>query len=66
VIRVAITRYPIGGRELTNWFNMPAVPRVGETFFLPELFNEPAREVTHVAWAEDEDTGVWHAEVSVR
>lgn len=68
---VAFTYYEDpGAREQTQWFTMPAVPRVGETVRLPLVGGDPDDSkhftVKHVAWTNDHpDHPGWHAEISV-
>lgn len=69
MIEVAFTYYPRGG-EHTQWFMLPAVPRIGETVHLPiETHGEPDRKafrVSHVSWSNDHPDHLdWHAEVSL-
>jgi hypothetical protein len=67
-MRVAITHYPTGRAEVTQWFDMPRVPRIGDTVH----FDDRAWRVRHVSWAPDNDEPVtpgdtaWHAELSVQ
>jgi hypothetical protein len=69
MIEVAFTYYTRGG-EHTQWFKLPAVPRIGETVHLAiETHGEPdskAFRVGHVSWTDDhpEHPG-WHAEVTL-
>lgn len=67
---VAFTYYPKGG-EVTHWYWLPSVPRIGERVHLPIITDgEPdslAFTVGHVAWTDDhpEHPG-WHAEIGLR
>jgi hypothetical protein len=57
-VKVAFTHYPKGGQEVTVWFDMPLIPRVGDTVH----FDDRAWEVRHVSWVPEED----QVEISVR
>lgn len=65
MIEVAFTYYP-PGEERTQWLTLPAVPRVGETVYLPNEPDHNPFRVTSVSWADDHPGHPgWHAEISL-
>lgn len=69
MIAIAFTYYPLGG-EHTQWFTLPAVPRIGDWVHLPTgADDDPGSiglRVRHVSWSNDDpDHPGWHAEIGL-